>query len=262
MTAAGCGSDWGRGPMWTLSIIDYLPTPAGSLPFGIDRIVDSGNIESESNNDEDDEFDTSEARQTRIDPFRSEHPAMRQLADDTRLDLSDAVIDRRFEFFDGTGSENLSVLIRLNNGKPLAAENFIGRGRVIVQAVPMRLQWSDLARTQAFVVMVRDWIDYLAEPRATKLNLQPGEPIEMRLAIPEEAAESNGAFEAPIAMLTTPQGDAIELTAHRRDNGYEYRSSRTRLPGDYQLEIGLAEQVVPFHVHRSAKESDLVGTRW
>ena len=127
---------------------------------------------------------------------------------------------------------------------------------MVVQGVPLRLQWSDLARTQSFVVMVRDWIDYLAQPRATQYNLQPGEPIVMRLQSSSEL-DAGIPQDSPTGLLTTPGGDAIELTAERRDDGFVFRSSRTRLPGDYKLELGLAGQAIPFHVLRDSGESDL-----
>ena len=261
---------------------------SGLSPLRIDRIVDAAA--------EDDEIgatdiDDADRRRTRIDPFRSDHPATRQLTDDKQLDLADAVIRRRFQFVTGETTKALSVLLNLNNGQPLAAENFVGRGRVIVQAVPLRLQWSDLARTQSFVVMVRDWIDYLAQPRATQYNLQPGEPIVMRLLesassgsllkkgsdpletllthgkkkservrpLFQQAANEASSLptEASTAILRTPQGDAIELTANQRDDAFEFRSSRTRLPGEYRLEIGLADEAIPFQVLRDAGESNL-----
>ena len=79
----------------------------------------------------------------------------------------------------------------------------MGRGRVIVQVVPLRLQWSELARSQAFVVMVQEWLSYLTQPQATRHNLQPGEPISLQLS----------GSEAQDATLRTPQGQDIELTA-------------------------------------------------
>ncbi len=252
------GGLWiGLGPRTDIDSFNHqlFADASGLSPLRIDRIVDSVATDFES---ESDDNDSSDLRQTRIDPFRSEHPATRQLADDEQLDLADALIRRRFQFMTGEKTEDLSVLLRLNNGQPLAAENFVGRGRVVVQAVPLRLQWSDLARTQSFVVMVRDWIDYLAQPRATQYNLQPGEPIVMR--VPESTSSAESASmqsEAPTALLTTPQGDAIELTAQRVDDAFEFRSSRTRLPGEYKLEIGLADQSIPFHVRRAADESNL-----
>ncbi|EMI17560.1 signal peptide protein [Rhodopirellula maiorica SM1] len=249
------GGLWiGLGPRTDVDSFNHslFADASGLSPLRVDRIVDEDHSDDAADPSND---DPTETRRTRIDPFRSTHSATRQLADDKQLDLADAVIRRRFQFVTSENSKSLSVLLNLSNGQPLAAENFVGRGRVIVQAVPLRLQWSDLARTQSFVVMVRDWIDYLAQPRATQFNLQPGEPIVMRTPYSEASEQSDQV--AATAILRTPHGDAIELTANQRDDGFEFRSSRTRLPGEYELEIGLADQAIPFQVLRDASESNL-----
>ena len=142
----------------------------------------------------------------------------------------------------------------MNNNRVFAAEQLYGRGRVIVQAVPLRLQWSDLARSQSFVVMVRDWVEYLAQPRATQYNLRPGEPIVVKLP---QSMIADPSSSSSTALLTTPIGQSLELAADHDIDSFVYRSSRTRLPGDYQLEIGLAEHPIPFHVQRDEIESDL-----
>ncbi|MEJ7595740.1 MAG: hypothetical protein WKF77_29875, partial [Planctomycetaceae bacterium] len=61
------------------------------------------------------------------------------------------------------------------------------------------------------------------------------------------------------AFLQTPHGDQIELTADTVSDGVVFRSSRTILPGDYRLQLGLSGESIPFHVQRNAKESDLTG---
>jgi hypothetical protein len=141
----------------------------------------------------------------------------------------------------------VSVLVSLSNGEPLAVEKYLGRGRVIVQAVPMRLTWSELVRSKAFVVMVHDWLDYLAQPTATRYNLKPGEPIAVH------AADAD----SPQATLRTPHGDEIELTADAAGDGLVFRTSRTILPGDYWLDLGLSGDSIPFHVSRDPEESQL-----
>ncbi|TWU01653.1 BatA domain-containing protein [Neorhodopirellula pilleata] len=259
------GGLWiGLGPRTDIDFFNHhlFADASGLAPLRIDRIVDGVAADT----DTDSEALVDPDHQTRIDPFRSDHPATKQLADNNQLDLADTQIRRHFRFATNDDAEGLSVLIRLNDGSPLAAENFIGTGRVIVQAVPLRLQWSDLARTQSFVVMVRDWIEYLAEPRATQYNLEPGQPIVYRVAESDTGSHSeigaqwNGSTpieEAPTGLLRTPLSESIELTAQPREEAMEFRSSRTRLPGAYQLEIGLADRVVPYQVMRSPEESDL-----
>lgn len=263
------GGLWiGLGPRTDVDYFNHqlFADASGLSPLRIDRIVDAAPTGGDAGVDAnvtagvDANDDAIEAvdHQTRIDPFRSDHPATKRLADNEQLDLASTQIRRHFRFATGDDAEGLSVLIRLSDGSPLAVENFVGAGRVIVQALPLRLQWSDLARTQAFVVMVRDWIEYLAEPRATQYNLEPGQPIVYRVSDSDVGAIGSGAREeAPTGLLQTPRRESIELTAQPREESMEFRSSRTRLPGAYRLEIGLADRVVPFQVMRSPEESNL-----
>jgi hypothetical protein len=210
----------------------------GLSPLAIDRIVDErpsitdGDVKSQS---------------TRIDPLLKEHPATAELADTDRLDTSEITVSRHFRFVPPPEGEDVSVLLGLTNGEPLAVEKYVGRGRVIVMAVPLRMQWSELARSQAFVVMVQDWLSYLTQPQATRHNLSPGDPLSVHLA-------DNSVRDAT---LHTPHGDSIELTADSAGDGVVFRSSRTILPGNYTLEFGTAGNGIPFHVNRDSSESDL-----
>ncbi len=227
----------------------------GLAPLAIDRIVDETHQRDEPAEQKiattAEELNAAHQRaRTTINPFGQTHPATKWLADIEQLDIGEVVVNRRLRFVTPEHNDT-SVLLSLSNGQPLAVESFFGRGRVIVQAIPLRLQWSSLARSQSFVVMVRDWIDYLAQPSATNHNLQPGDPIVLRL--PNSAVQSG--------ILTPPQGDPIELTADSVDGGVVFRSSRTRLPGDYRLEIGIAGEQIPFHVNREPHESDLTPLR-
>ncbi len=204
----------------------------GLVPLAIDRIVDESDVK---------------GHKTMIDPFVTSHPATSSLADGARLDTAKIAVSRRFRFASPSHGENASILLSLSNGEPLAVEKLVGRGRVIVQAVPLRLQWSELARSQAFVVMIQDWLSYLTSPQSTRHNLAPGDPI--RLSLP-------GASDLE-ATLRTPQGDDIELTAESTEDGVVFRTSRTIVPGNYSLEVGLSGRQIPFHVQRDPQESNL-----
>ncbi len=208
----------------------------GLAPLAVDRIVDEVASQLDAN-----------TQKTTIDPSITKHPATLELADSERLDTSDISVSRRFRFVPPPQSEDVSVLLGLSNGEPLAVENHVGRGRVIVQSIPLRLQWSELAKSQAFVVMVQDWFAYLTQPQATRHNLSPGDPISLYVANAENRE----------ATLRTPHGDEVELTADTAGDGVIFRSSRTILPGDYLLELGLAGDQIPFHVNRDPLESNL-----
>ena len=183
-----------------------------------------------------------------INASHREHPATTELADRQRLDTSDVKVRRRFRFMPPAREEDFSVLLSLTNGEPLAVEKYVGRGRVIVLGIPLTMRdWSDLAKSQAFVVMVQDWVNYLTQPQATRHNLSPGDPIAVHLTETENRD----------AILRTPHGDQIELTADTVSDGVIFRSSRTILPGDYSLQLGLSGESIPFHVQRNVEESNL-----
>lgn len=188
----------------------------------------------------------SEGRRTTINPFQKAHPATAELADSERLDTGDVRVLRRFRFRKAAGAGDAVVLLDLTNGDPLAVERRVASGRVIVQAVPLAMSWSDLAVSQAFVVMIHDWLAYLAEPAATRHNLLPGE--ELSIVVPRA--------EQPDATLATPAGD-FALTSESAAGGRSFRTSRTLLPGHYSLEIGLSGDAIPFHVARDPIESDM-----
>lgn len=210
----------------------------GVSPLSVSRIVDEESQQTDLDG---------RSRRPTIDPFVEEHPATGALADNERLDLGDVTVSRRFRFVPPPEGEDVSVLLSLSNGEPLAIEKYLGRGRVIIQSIPLRMQWSELAKSQAFVVMVQDWLAYLTQPRATRHNLSPGDPISV-LVNDREIRD---------AMLKTPHGDEIELTADLAGGGVVFRSSRTILPGEYSLELGLSGDQIPFQVNRDPLESNL-----
>ncbi|HUG20468.1 MAG TPA: CARDB domain-containing protein, partial [Planctomycetaceae bacterium] len=206
----------------------------GLAPLELDRIREQANEEEGLSG-------------TRINPFQKEHPATSHLTDSQKLDTGDVTVTRRWRFVPPPEGEATSVLLSLTDGEPLAVEKYHGRGRVIVQAIPLRMQWSDLARSQAFVVMTQEWLSYLTQPKAVQRNLSPGDPIVIEQ--PDEGLRN--------AILNTPQGDEIELTADVRGDRVVFQSGRTALPGEYTLELGTSGEKIPFYVRRNIAESDL-----
>ncbi|MCI0746160.1 MAG: BatA domain-containing protein [Verrucomicrobia subdivision 3 bacterium] len=175
------------------------------------------------------------------------HPATVLLADFQRLDLDRARIYRRHQF-DAFSGKDVSILLQAQGGEPVAIERKLGRGRVIVQGVPLGVSWSTLPLCQAYVAMLHEWFWYLSEPSLPKRNLAVGE------AIVEPAAKENSPAE-----LIAPDGREIELAASPSSRGAQFRYGGTRLPGPYFLSsaTGNASQTAKFYVQRNAQESDL-----
>lgn len=191
--------------------------------------------------------DAETATPVTLSEITSKHPATVELSEGQQLDLASVRVDRHFRFVPPPDGANVSVLLSDTRGEPIAVEKYFGRGRVITQGLPLKLQWSDLARSQSFVVLVQNWLDYLSQPRATRHNLFPGDPISVQLAQTDSRE----------ATLFTPDGEELPLTGEAVGDGVMFRSGRTSSPGDYRLEVGLSGDRIPFHVQRDPAESNL-----
>jgi hypothetical protein len=184
-----------------------------------------------------------------IHPPSRDHPATIQLANTTQLDIDEARIRQRWRFGDRPATEDaISSLLDSGDGQPLVVENYVGQGRVLVQAFPLGLEWSNLPLLKAYVVMVHDWLAYVTAPTMARYNLSPGTPI---VAASQQSSTS--------ATLITPRGREIALTATDAEVSPVYRYTQTRLPGTYRVRFagGNAASETPFHVTHDARESDL-----
>jgi hypothetical protein len=164
---------------------------------------------------------------TAVAPPVADHPATAMLSDIQRLDIDRARVYRRHQFDLGPGT-TVSVLLRAEGGAPLAVEKFLGRGRVILQAFPLGLAWSNLPLCHAYVVMVHEWLWYLTEPGLVKHNLQPGELLQ---ATQPAGASSGG------ASLLTPGGLTRNLVGQAEDERLVFRYAKTMFPGEYRLDL-------------------------
>jgi hypothetical protein len=183
-------------------------------------------------------------------PPAAEHPATALLADLQRLDIDRVKIYRRHQFGSNSGSP-LSVLLRAEGGASLAVEKTLGRGRIIVQAFPLGLAWSNLPLCQSFVVMVHEWLWYLAEPSLVKRNLKAGELLE----ISRNLSNSDS-----LASLETPDGGRAQLIGLEQDGRYMFRYHKTQVAGGYTLNIAGSppgSQSESFFVSRDPQESNL-----
>lgn len=184
-------------------------------------------------------------------PEADDHPATALLGDTQRLDVDEVKIYRRHRFERPRGSREVSVLLYSGGGEILAVEKFLGRGRVLVQSVPIGLSWSNLPLCQVYVPLVHEWLWYAAEPAVASRNLQPGEPA----VFAQETTE-----EETTAVIETPVGEPIALSAAVESGRDVFEFRQTQLPGEYTMTVnpeGESPQRVPFHVERDAAESNL-----
>ena len=184
---------------------------------------------------------------TALSPPSADHPATVLLADTHRLDIDHVRVFRRHQLDTG-GDKSISVLLRAEGGSPLVVEKTFGRGRVIVQAVPLNVSWSNLPLCQSFVVMVHEWLWYLTESGMVRRNLQPGESVQFSTA--PDSGNGGATVETPVSGLARVAG--------REEQGRMiYRYPKTLFPGQYVLKIsGGALPPEPFQVNRDPQESD------
>lgn len=192
------------------------------------------------------ERDSAEAA---IHPPTGEHPATAMLADTDRLDI-DRVRLRQYYTFRRLPGQEFTPLLESGRGEPLALLHHMGKGRVILQAYPLRTDWSDLPISKSFVVLVQDWLSYLTQPAATRFNLASREPLSYQLA--------TTAQQRP-ASVKLPDGSTSELKPADRAGVATYRFGQTNLPGRYELQLPAPsdDRMLPFRVARDAAESDL-----
>ena len=184
---------------------------------------------------------------TAVSPPSADHPATVLLADTHRLDIDRVRVFRRHQLDTGN-DKSVSVLLRAEGGSALVVEKTFGRGRVIVQAIPLNVSWSNLPLCQSFVVMVHEWLWYLTESGMVRRNLQPGEPLQVSAA--QDAGNGGATVDTP--------GSGVALLVGREEQGrLIFRYSKTLFPGAYRLKIsGGSLPPEEFQVNRDPQESD------
>ena len=187
-----------------------------------------------------------------VHPPSRDHLATLQLANTTQLDIDEARIRQRWLFENRTTAEGaVSSLLESGTGQSLVVENYVGQGRVLVQAFPLGLEWSNLPLLKAYVVMIHDWLAYVTAPTMARYNLSPGAAIVA--GVPPDAAGAT-------VVVLTPRGREVALVAADSDAAPVYRFTQTQLPGTYRVRFKRGAAVVgevPFQVAQDAGESNL-----
>jgi hypothetical protein len=184
---------------------------------------------------------------TALSPPPAENPATALLADTHRLDIDKVRVFRRHQMDTGN-DKSISVLVRAEGGSPLVVEKAFGRGRVIVQGIPLNVSWSNLPLCQSFVVMVHEWLWYLTESGMVRRNLQPGEPLQLS----EGLNSGNGG-----ATVDTPASGITQVVGREEQGRMIYRYAKTVFPGEYRMTISGGKQPAEkFQVNRNPLESD------
>lgn len=186
-----------------------------------------------------------------VHPPEELHPATVLLGDTERLDIDDVRIKEHWSIATPDSLDNAAVLLERGDGSPLAAEQLVGRGRVIVLAVPCNTAWSNFPVCQTFVPLVQEWLWYLSEPTARQYNLDPGSPIVIDAAWVPDRTELS---------LATPLGITFEFETGSDAGKKDVRFRETAFPGEYMVKALAADKVehrAPYAVRRDPRESRL-----
>src|SRR3990170_1112414 len=84
----------------------------------------------------------------------------------------------------------------MDNGEPFLVERRIGRGRVLMAAIALDAEDSNLPRCRCFVPLMHESICYLAEASADKANVEAGAPVLLELSAGGGGGESGSAYPA------------------------------------------------------------------
>ena len=198
------------------------------------------------------EADGSENEEIRVHPPSAQHPATRVLSDQQRIDLDQVTLQQHAFFQRLTLGDEVSVPIRSNRGEPLVIENAIGKGRVLIQSFPIALNVTNWPVTNSFVVLVHEWMEYLAAPSARTMNLAVGAPLKFRFEDRNQRP----------AGLTLPDGTKIDLAQDAQQYGVDqtagvFHYHATRLPGTYVARTSIQSETplaIPFHIPPSRDE--------
>ena len=141
--------------------------------------------------------------------------------------------------------------MQTQTGAPLVVERTFHRGRVIIQAIPLNVRWSNLPVLQAFVIMTHEYLWYLSEPAHAHRNLQIGEMLVG--SFPQSEVGDR-------ARVHTPQGTTVDATMSLRNGKRVFACNDTLTPGPYLLEVPSPTgqmRSVPYWVRRDPEESNL-----
>jgi len=179
-------------------------------------------------------------------PLRS-HAATDVLRAAGSLDLDRVELRQSYQFAGVTDESSVRPLIISQNGVPLAIEEALGKGRVILQVLPLDKEWSMLPLSRSFVVLVHEWLWRLSETSSTQFNLDPGDAIVF----------SGTSEDVPaVARLHPPSGPDVGIEPFPHGDSFVFRYPETGEPGTYTLESGDHTNAV-FVVRRDPVESNL-----
>jgi hypothetical protein len=119
------------------------------------------------------------------------HQALMLLADDAQSDADLARLNAWWHLAVEADDANVSTGGLIDTGDPLLVERRLGEGRVLLTAVSLDSQGSNLATLQAFVPLVHEMVHHLVRPTTIDHNYLPSARLAIRLS-PDGAGAGQG----------------------------------------------------------------------
>lgn len=184
--------------------------------------------------------------QLRLDPLGYTHPLLAVFRDFDRAGLVNVPVEKywQLEVIAGYGAQ---TALALGNGMPLVVEKNLGRGRVLLAAIPADPSWSMLPKWPSFVPLVHEMLRFAAGGKFPRKNLRWHECLEGFL--PE--AKAGQEF-----VLKLPSGEEEPLPLSLEPGGLSWRYCPRELSGIYRLQSREGEEAL-YAVFRPQEESDL-----
>jgi hypothetical protein len=187
---------------------------------------------------------TSKKEPARISIKSLSHPALEMLAQ-SQSDLSSATIYSHWKLDAPQNDTAVRVGALLDDGDPFVVERKCGAGYVIMTAISLDAQDSDLPTLKSFVPLVHELAYYLAQPLAPAANVRPGAEVSVELPLSSQRDKVDAA--APLVAqgleVLTPSGAKRPCGAALGKNTLKLTFTGTDEPGLYHflLPAGLIE---------------------
>ncbi|MEM9020640.1 MAG: BatA domain-containing protein [Planctomycetota bacterium] len=180
----------------------------------------------------------------RIRSQRHEHPALRPWNDPANGAIDTAELTNWYQL---DPSRNAATLADLTVGSPALVQKVVGRGVVILSAVPADADWGDLPTRPMFLPLVQRLVTYAATHATPPRNVEVGRPMLAGLeSMPDDKQ----------AVWVDPKGQRIIRPVTNQAGRFLTELPEADRPGFYRLERGEGE-VELFAANLSREESRL-----
>ena len=185
------------------------------------------------------------------------HPALALIAEPSQSDAGSATADAYWRVEVSDNDPSVRVGGRFESGDPFLVERKVGKGFVLMTALPLGARDTNLPALKCFVPLMHELTYYLAAPTIAESNVKPGTTVSFEVPAPERAASSE-------VEVVTPSNARRPAEVTSAGKAMTVRCSWTGEPGLYRITLPRAQEAggnggetVPFVVLGDPAESRL-----